>query len=259
MDKQSKRPRILGVPADPITFEDMLQKIGEWVQADDGMHQICTINPEFIITAQHDPAFYTVLQHSDLNVMDGWGAVWALRLRGIDAPQRVTGSDGVPLIAERAAREGWRLYLLGGWQGVAEQAAQKLREKYPDIIITGTFAGNPTPDEAEAIIQRVNDAKPDILLVAYGAPRQDIWIHRYRDQLQVKVAMGIGGTVDFIAGTIPRAPVWMRKWGIEWLYRLYLQPSRWRRMMRLPVFAVMALLFRDRPPNHARSENAHHT
>lgn len=246
------RPHILGVPADPITFEELLQRIGTWVKEGSRLHQICTINPEFIVIAQHDPQFYAVLQQSDLNIIDGWGAVWALRWRGIRVPGRVTGSDGVPLIAERAAQEGWRIFLLGAGEGIAERAAQIFRQHYTGVQIVGTYAGSPRPADADGIIERINAAKPDILLVAYGAPQQDVWIHRYRDRLGVKVAMGIGGTLDFVTGNIPRAPLWMRRWGLEWLYRLYLQPSRWRRMLRLPVFAIKALLWKDRPPSHAR-------
>lgn len=241
------RPRVLGVPVDTITFEEMLQKIGEWV-AGESLHQICTVNPEFIMAAQQDMAFYEVLQQADLCVPDGWGVVWALRLRGIHVPQRVTGSDGVPMIAERAAKEGWRLFLLGAGPGIAQKTAQILREKHPAIQIVGTYEGSPRPEEADEIIAIVNAAQPDILLVAYGAPRQDIWICQHRDHLKVKVAMGIGGTLDFITGNIPRAPLFYRRFGLEWLYRLYLQPSRWRRMLRLPVFAVKALLFGARPP-----------
>lgn len=236
------RPRILGVPVDPVTFEEMLQKIGEWA-ASTGLHQICTVNPEFVIVAQNDPVFYEVLQHADLCVPDGWGVVWALRMRGIHVPERVTGSDGVPMIAERAAGKGWRLFLLGAGPGVAKQAAQFLCDQYPLLKIVGTYEGSPRPEEAEKIIQLVNTAQPDILLVAYGAPKQDIWIYQHKGELQVKVAMGIGGTLDFITGAVPRAPRFFRRTGLEWLYRLYLQPSRWRRMLRLPLFAFYALWY----------------
>lgn len=245
------RPRILGVPVDPITFEDMLQKIEEWVR-DESLHQICTINPEFIMTAQNDTQFYEVLQHADLCVPDGWGVVWTLRLRGVRVPERVTGSDGVPLIAKRAAEKGWRLFLLGAGAGVAKQAAQILQKKHPAIQIVGTYEGSPHPEESNEIIQLVNEANPDILLVAYGAPKQDIWIFQHKTRLNAKVAMGIGGTLDFITGNIPRAPLFYRRFGLEWLYRLYLQPSRWRRMMRLPIFAVKALILGSRPPIKAQ-------
>lgn len=245
------RAKILGVPIDLITFDDLLGCIGQWVELDDGLHQICTVNPEFIIIAQQDAAFYQVLHRADLCAADGVGVVLALRLRGIRVPQRVTGSDGVPMIAERAAQLGWRIYLLGAGPGIAEQAAQILTARYPGLQIVGTYAGSPQPDEAADIIGRVNAAEPDILLVAYGAPAQDQWIDRYRADLRVKVAMGIGGSLDFVTGKVKRAPRFMQRMGLEWLYRLYLQPWRWRRMLRLPIFATQAMIRGERPPAHA--------
>jgi N-acetylglucosaminyldiphosphoundecaprenol N-acetyl-beta-D-mannosaminyltransferase len=245
------RPRILGVPADPTTFEAMLEKIDLWVKTGEHLHQICTLNPEFIIQAQHNPAFYEVLQNSDLNVLDGWGTVWALRLRGVQVPERVTGSDGVPKIVERAPQKGWRLFLLGAGPGIAARAAEIFRERYPGVQILGVYEGSPRQEEVETILEIVNSAGADILLVAYGAPAQDLWIYQHRERLRVKVAMGIGGTLDFVTGNIPRAPQWMRRTGLEWLHRLYLQPSRWRRMMRLPLFAWKAFRYGERTPHHA--------
>ncbi len=240
--------RLLGVPVHPTTFEGMLQTIGAWVKKGERLHQICTVNPEFIMQAQQNPLFYEVLQHADLCIPDGWGVVWALRWHGVHVPERVTGSDGVPMIAERAAQEGWRLFLLGAGPGIAQKAAEILCRKHPALQIVGTYAGNPHPEEADTILNLINAAQPDILLVAYGAPKQDIWIYQHQQELKVKVAMGIGGTLDFITGTIPRAPMFFRRFGLEWLYRLYLQPSRWRRMLRLPVFAFYALRYGEHPP-----------
>ncbi len=245
------RPRLLGIPADPITFEGLLQHIQRWIKADEGLQQVCTINPEFLVMAQRDPVFRVVLrQHSALNVVDGWGAVWALRARGVTVPERVTGSDAVPLIIERAATQGWRVFLLGAWEGVAADAARIFEAQHPDVQIVGTYAGSPAPEDAEAIIAQVNASDADILLVAYGAPRQDIWIHQHRDALRVKMAMGIGGTLDFITGRVPRAPGWWRRTGLEWLYRLYKQPWRWRRMLRLPLFVWWVLRYGERAVYH---------
>lgn len=246
------RPRILGIPADPITFAGWLDQIGAWVEADAGLQQVCTINPEFLVMAQDNPAFYDLLQRTALNVIDGWGAVWALRGRGIAVPERVTGSDGVPMIAARAAECGWRLFLLGAAEGIAEQTADIFRQHYPNIGIVGTYAGSPSDAEAETIIKMVNASQADILLVAYGAPKQDLWIDRHKDRLQVKVAIGVGGSFDFITGNIPRAPLWMRRLRLEWLYRLYRQPSRWRRMVRLPVFVYWVWRYQDQPTPRLR-------
>ncbi len=136
--------------------------------------------------------------------------------------------------------------------GVAEQAAARLVEQNPGLQIVGTYAGSPAPDEEDDIIARINASGADILFVAYGAPRQDIWIARNRERLNVQVAMGVGGTFDFIAGIVPRAPRWMRRIALEWLYRLYKQPWRWRRMLRLPRFVWAVIRHRERALNEER-------
>jgi N-acetylglucosaminyldiphosphoundecaprenol N-acetyl-beta-D-mannosaminyltransferase len=239
--RTDERLHILGVPVDAATFDSLLAAIAGWIEAGDGPYQICTVSPEFVMIAQDDPAFMRVLHQADLCVPDGVGLLFAARYLGHPLPERVTGSDGVPVIAAQAAQRGWSLFLLGAAPGVAEQAAARLVADNPGLYIAGTYAGSPHPDDEDAIIDRVNASGADILFVAYGAPRQDKWIARNRDRLRVPVAMGVGGTFDFLAGTVPRAPRWMRKLALEWLYRLYKQPWRWRRMLRLPrfVWAVM--------------------
>jgi N-acetylglucosaminyldiphosphoundecaprenol N-acetyl-beta-D-mannosaminyltransferase len=236
---------ILGVPVDYATFDGLLDYIAGWISAGDRLHQICTTSPEFVMIAQDDAEFMRVLREADLCVADGIGLLLASRYMGQPLPERVTGSDGVPLIAERAAREGWRLYLLGAAPGVAEQAAKALTARFPALNIAGTYAGSPALDEEDVIIERINTSLADILLVAYGAPKQDKWIARNRTRLKVSVAMGVGGTFDFLAGVVPRAPRWMQRLGLEWLFRLIRQPWRWRRMLRLPRFVWAVLRHRD--------------
>jgi N-acetylglucosaminyldiphosphoundecaprenol N-acetyl-beta-D-mannosaminyltransferase len=249
---EGRRVHILGVPIDPATFESMLASIAAWTARADRVYQICTVSPEFVMIAQDDPGFMQVLRTADLCVADGVGLLLAARYVGQSLPERVTGSDGVPLIARRAARDGWRLFLLGAAPGVAEQAAARLIEQNPGLQIAGAYAGSPSPDEEDDIIARVNASGADILLVAYGAPRQDEWIARNRARLKVKVAMGVGGTFDFIAGIVPRAPRWMQRVALEWLYRLVKQPWRWRRMLRLPRFVWAVIRYRERALNEER-------
>jgi exopolysaccharide biosynthesis WecB/TagA/CpsF family protein len=241
----TKRIHILGFPVDAITYDEWLDIIGNWVKESRAVcHHVCTINPEFIMIARRDINFANILKRADLCIPDGVGLLWAARRIGTPLPQRVTGSDGVPKIAERAAREGWRLFFLGAAPGVADQAANILRQKHPDLQIVGIYGGSPAPEEEDAIVERINASGADILFVAYGAPNQDKWIARNLPRLKVKMAMGVGGTFDFIAGIVPRAPLWMRNLGLEWLYRLYLQPTRIGRMMRLPRFVLAFLLSR---------------
>jgi N-acetylglucosaminyldiphosphoundecaprenol N-acetyl-beta-D-mannosaminyltransferase len=195
-----------------------------------------------IMIARQDVNFFNILSRADLTVPDGIGLLWAARHIGKPLPQRVTGSDGVPLIAAEAAKRGWRLYLLGAAPGVAEKAAEVLHARHPELQIAGVYGGSPAPEEEDAIVERVNASRADILFVAYGAPNQDKWIARNLPRLRVKMAMGVGGSLDFVAGVIPRAPLSFQRLGLEWLYRLYLQPWRIKRMLRLPHFVVAVLL-----------------
>lgn len=246
------RIHILGLPVDGITYAEWLDLIDHWVKTNTKPAHVCTINPEFMMIAQKDTNFSNILQRADLCVPDGVGLLWAAKERKTPLPQRVTGSDGVPIIAEHAAQKGWRLFFLGAAPGVADQAANILRAKYPGLQIVGTYGGSPAPDEEDALVQMVNDSHADILFLAYGAPEQDKWIARNLPRLQVKMAMGVGGSFDFIAGIVPRAPLWMQRMGLEWLFRLYLQPWRIRRMLRLPHFVLAVLL--ERPIRQERSE-----
>jgi N-acetylglucosaminyldiphosphoundecaprenol N-acetyl-beta-D-mannosaminyltransferase len=181
------------------------------------------------------------LNRADLRVADGVGVLWAARLLGAPLRERVTGSDGIYAICERAAHQGWRVFLLGAAPGVAERAAARLTARYAGLQVVGTYAGSPVETEWPAIHTRLQEARPHILLVAYGHPRQDLWIDQHRHELPATVAMGIGGALDFVAGVAQRAPLWMRRIGLEWLHRLVRQPWRWRRMTKLPLFALRVL------------------
>lgn len=237
--------QILGIPIDAYTYETLLDDIARWLDSGT-FHHVCTVNPEFIMIAQRNDAFFELLHRVDACLADGIGLIWASRILSSPLPARVTGTDAVDLIAERAAAAGWRVFLLGAADGIADKAAHILQARYPGLAIAGTYAGSPAPAEASFIVERINNSQADILLVAYGAPRQDLWIDEHRAALQVKLAMGIGGAFDFIAGIVPRAPHWMQRMGLEWLFRLYKQPWRWRRMLRLPLFVMAVVRYRDK-------------
>ena len=238
--------RILGVRVDDVTTAETLALFRRYI-AEGAPRQVVTINPEFVMAARRDPAFREVLAAADLALPDGQGLLWTARLHGHRLRERVCGSDVVPAAATMAAEEGYRLFLLGAAPGVAERATAVLRARNPGLQVVGTYAGSPSVDEEEAIIARVRAARPDILFVAYGAPRQDLWIRRNLGRLGVPVCMGIGGTLDFLAGVARRAPRWMRRVGIEWLHRLIMQPWRWRRMMVLPRYAWLVMIARFVP------------
>ncbi len=232
--------RILGVRVDAITFDGMLDRIGAWIE-EGSSHQICTVNPEFVMEARRNAAFASVLEAADLCIPDGVGLLWAARRLGRRLPERVTGSDGVPLIAERAAEQGWRLFLLGAAPGVAARAGERLAELYPGLEVAGAHAGSPADTDAPEIIAHIKAAHPDVLFVAYGAPKQDLWISKHSAVLGVPAMMGVGGSLDFLVGAQKRAPKWLQQLNLEWLYRLMTQPWRWRRQMALPRFVLAVM------------------
>ena len=240
-ERQFSRLKILGVPVDAITYNDWMNQIDNWIKADIGARHVCTVNPEFIIVARRDPIFFNILNRAAICVPDGVGLLWASRRLGAPLPERVTGSDGVPLIARHAAEKGWKIFFLGAAAGIAERAAGILKAQNPQLIVSGTYGGSPAEREEDEIVKLINASGADILLVAFGAPQQDKWIARNLPRLEVSMAMGVGGSFDFIAGVVPRAPQWMRERGLEWLYRLLRQPWRLRRMLRLPRFVIAVL------------------
>lgn len=228
---------ILGVPVHSLTTAAALDYVQQFM-AEPRLHQIATVNPEFVMAAQEDAAFAEVLCRADLCLSDGVGLIYASRRFGQPLPERIAGSSFVYELASLSATEGWSMYLLGAGSGVAEEAATLLTELNPRLLIAGTYAGSPEPVDNEDIVARVNASGAKILLVAYGAPRQDLWIARNRDALKtVRLAMGVGGSLDFITGRAIRAPKWVQDLGLEWLHRLVNEPWRWRRMLALPRFA----------------------
>ncbi len=231
---------ILGVPVHPITYEQLVTIVEAFI-AEGRPHQICTANPEFVMTAQRMPEFMAVLQKADLVVADGIGLLWAARRMGKVLPERVTGSDGIYWLAERAAQAGWRVFFLGAAPGVAEKTAAILAERFPGLQVVGTYAGSPKEEDYPDIARRIKAARPHLLLVAYGAPKQDLWIARHKDDLQVPVSMGVGGAFDHVTGVQKRAPRLLIQLKLEWLWRLVTQPWRWKRQLDLPRFVWRVL------------------
>jgi N-acetylglucosaminyldiphosphoundecaprenol N-acetyl-beta-D-mannosaminyltransferase len=233
---------ILKVHVHAVTNAQTLALIEEFIAAG-RPRQLMTVNPEFVIAAQQDEEFRQIINRAALALPDGVGLLWAARfLRTTPLPERVAGSDLVVRLAELSHQKGYRLYFLGAQEGVAAQAVSKLKARYPNLQVAGHYAGSPAEVENEAIVQRILLARPDILLVAYGAPKQDKWIARNLERLQIPVAIGVGGSFDFIAGTAARAPRWMQRLGLEWLHRLLTQPWRWRRIWNaVPRFSWLVL------------------
>lgn len=236
-----ERVVILGVPVDPVTMPEALERLRAMAAGTEQRH-VMTPNNEMVVQARRDPAFRALLNRTALNLPDSTGLLWAAKWTGQSLPSRVTGVDTVRELCA-SLDESVGVFFLGAAPGVAEAAAAALRVANPRLKIAGTHAGSPRQGDAEGIVDRVNASGASILLVAYGSPAQDRWIDEHMKKMPaVKVAMGIGGTFDFIAGTKKRAPRWMRAAGLEWLYRFVQEPSRWRRMWNAVVVFPCAVI-----------------
>jgi N-acetylglucosaminyldiphosphoundecaprenol N-acetyl-beta-D-mannosaminyltransferase len=231
--------RILGVRVDCLDMTQALNRIEQFAGSG-RLHHVATVNPEFVMRAQNDREFARVLEGADLCLPDGTGVVWAARRAGCSIRGPVAGVDLVEPLAAICARRGWRMFLLGAPTGVAEELAARLGAAYPGLAVAG-HAGGPDPSHDAETLRMIDEHAPDVLLVAYGAPAQELWIDRLRSRLRVSVAIGVGGAFDFLTGRVTRAPAWMRRAGLEWLYRLAHQPWRVRRMAVLPVYAMRVL------------------
>jgi N-acetylglucosaminyldiphosphoundecaprenol N-acetyl-beta-D-mannosaminyltransferase len=238
-----KRPdsvEILSVRVSRVTMSDTLAILESMVDSGES-HHVVTVNPEFVMASRGNSAFRDVLNSADLAVPDGIGIVLASWILGKPIRHRVTGVDLVGQFAWRAGKRGFRFFLLGAAPGLAERAAGALQRMNSGLGIAGTFSGSPDPSEEKEICRRITAAAPDVLLVAYGSPNQELWIARMRGRLNVPLTIGVGGSFDFIAGVVARAPRWMQRLGLEWFYRLLIQPERWRRMRVLPGFVLLVL------------------
>ncbi len=213
--------------------------------ASTGQHHVLTPNPEMLLASRSNPAFRSVLQYSSLNVPDGVGLLLASMFLGNPIRERVSGIDLITALCRVTDQP---VFLLGAGPGVAERAAEVLHKQNPSLFIAGTYGGSPNAAEEAAIIERINQSGAKILFVAYGAPRQDLWIARNLKRMPgVGVAMGVGGSFDFLAGVLTRAPKWMRSIGLEWLFRLLQQPSRIGRIFNaVVVFPLIVLLTEKR-------------
>ncbi len=231
--------RVLGVRVDVVTERQLLDIVSRWV-AEGRPRQVATINPEFVMRARATPHFATVLEAADLATPDGVGVIWAARRQGVRIAERVGGADITLPLAQQCARLGHRLFLLGAAEGVAAEAARRLRQQLPSLQIDA-YSGSPDPASDAETVARVRAARPDVVLVAYGSPKQEFWIARNKEAAGAAVGIGVGGAVDYLAGVQQRAPALVRRLWLDWAFRLVTQPRRWRRMLALPRFAWAVL------------------
>jgi N-acetylglucosaminyldiphosphoundecaprenol N-acetyl-beta-D-mannosaminyltransferase len=202
------------------------------------LHHVITLNAEILYKAQSDPKLLEVIQKADLVTPDGSGIVWAIKQLAERDVDRVTGIDLMTELCRQSRLNEWSVFLFGGKPGIADEASSRLEDMY-GTLIAGMLNGYFDPEDEDSIIERINDSEPDILFVALGAPKQEFWIDKYRDRLNVPVVIGVGGSFDVISGQVERAPAFFQKMGIEWLWRLIKEPWRWKRMLALPKFTFL--------------------
>jgi len=237
----AKKLSLLGVNISLVTNKTIIPEIERTLSKKPQVH-IVTPNPEQIIQAQGESEFKKNLNNADIAIPDGVGVIWALKRRHKKiVVERVTGADLLVRLCEYAQVNDWKVGLLGGWDGVAQAAGQRLKNFFPKLRIVTLPAHqdvtSPTSEEDVVIAEVIRKNRIEILFVAYGAPYQELWIAKYLPKLKtVKIAMGIGGAFDFLAGYSRRAPLFLQNAGFEWLYRLVRQPWRWKRQLRLASF-----------------------
>ena len=227
---------------DDVTYDEAVALIDRFI-AEGGPHVVTTPNPEFVMAAREDARFRATLARAALNIPDGIGLILAARLLGEPIREHVRGTDLVERLAAHGAERGHRWFLLGAEDGVAREAAARLCRRHPAARVVGAEPGSPRPEDDESVRALIRAAGPvDVILVAYGAPRQELWLERNLGPLGIPVGIGVGGVFNFLSGRAPRAPRWVRRLELEWLHRLVTQPWRWRRQLALPRFLLLALV-----------------
>jgi len=238
--------KILGVRIDNLSLSEILNKVESFL-SDNKQHYIVTSNPEFLVKAQKDEEFKNILNQADLSIPDGVGLVLASLLLGERIKERIAGVDLMEAICKKAVQKKWPVFLFGAGPGVAEKTGGKLAKKYLGLQITGIhspyFGFENDIQENQKIIGLINKSKTDVLFVALGAPKQEKWIYENLKRIpSVKLAIGVGGSFDFISGNVKRAPKLIRDLGLEWLWRLILQPWRIKRIFNaVVVFPLLVL------------------
>ncbi len=231
---------VFGVPVCKWGMTDTVAHLTDAV-ADKVPHHVITANPIMMMAAIENPDYKAMMQTAELIVADGTGLVWAAQKGGDPVAERVPGYELLHELMKQGERRGWKVYLLGSAPDVVKETARRLALQYPGVTIAGYRDGYFGPDQDQEVIDEIVKAAPDLLFVARGADTQEPWIAKYKDVLRVPVMMGVGGSFDVISGRTKRAPMAFRKLRLEWMYRLLKEPTRFRRMLALPKFAVRVL------------------
>ena len=234
---------VMGVAFDNVTMAEALEQAKNFLDRP-GADYCVTPNAEIVYEAMHDPAFCAILNGASLVLPDGAGTVLGAKLLGTPLKEKVAGIDFATNLLGILEETGKTLYLLGSKPGIGEKAAETMRQMHPNLKICGIADGY--FKEEAPVIEKINAAKPDALFVCLGAPKQELFMHEHRNKLDTRLMIGLGGSLDGLAGTVKRAPKWMIRLQLEWLYRLIKEPRRFGRMLRLPKFVLAVLAYRLR-------------
>jgi N-acetylglucosaminyldiphosphoundecaprenol N-acetyl-beta-D-mannosaminyltransferase len=238
------RVPILGVGVNTLDLDVTLEFVEERVVSQEKSY-ICLAPAHAIMACVNDPCLLPVYNEADLVTPDGMAVVWLLHLKGYRQTRRVYGPDLLHAACKYGLSRKWRHYFYGGAPGVADQLAATLQEKYPGLLVAGTCSppfGRPDLTKDEALVQTINDSHPDLVWVGMSSPWQETWMHEHRDQVESPLMVGVGAAFDFISGNKPQAPIWARRSGLEWLYRLVHEPRRlWPRYREYPRFIALVL------------------
>lgn len=223
------RIKFLNTEIDNLTMSEAIEEIDKLVISKK-VSYVVTPNVDHIVKLEKDEEFKEIYKNADLILTDGMPLIWISKIKSTPIKEKVSGSDLFPKVCEMAAKKSYKIFLLGAEDGIAIKAAENLKAKYKGLKVVGTYSPKygfeKNEDEIEEIINIINEAKPDILAVGLGAPKQEKFIYKYKDRLNVPVSLSIGASIDFEAGNINRAPLFMQKYGLEWFYRLYKEPKR---------------------------------
>lgn len=231
---------LFGINISKLGMKETMRSLTEAVESGKP-HQVITANPIMVMAALEDPAYMKIMQEAEMVVPDGTGVVWASAKAGNPVAERVTGFDLLHELMKESERRAWRIYLLGSAPEVIQAAKERLQNLYPKAVIVGARDGYFSGNEDQQVVEAIKAAAPQILFVARGADTQEPWIAKYKQELGVPLMMGVGGSLDVISGRTKRAPKLMQQMHMEWLYRLLKEPTRFRRMLALPKFAVKVL------------------
>lgn len=252
-DTEGAQSRIFDIPVELARPEDLLRRITGWVGGGQGARRVMYVNAHVLNQSQEKPALRSALQSADLVYCDGYGVRLAAKALSTEIPHRMTGADWIWDLAALCEAQDTSVYLLGSDPGVAAQAGQRLRRSYPGLRVVGTHHGyfQVGSGHDERVIEDINAKRPDIVLVGMGSPKQELWVQRNAHRLDTDVLWTVGALFDYVSGRVPRAPAWLADNGLEWIFRLAIEPNRmWRRyLLGNPVFVsrVMAQARRHHP------------